>query len=411
MKKIIQFIKHDNRREIFLIILILILSLFPRLWKLTTHPSVIVDEPANLRDINKLINFNTFHPIDYEWGFGQATLVFYPTIALIKLGIEDQFFSLRLTSIILSIIALIPFFYIVKKNTNTLIALCTTLLFSFSYYYLQFSRVGWTNIHALTIGLYFIFFIHLMAEKKFTIPWIIISGIFGGLLLYTYRAGELFLVAGIGLFLIKLYKSKEKFSKKTLYFFIFFLALFLTSYPWLNKIFSNWELYDLRASVVSIKNVQLPYHGFYRFNDIINYQIISTIKSWIFFIPIDGNAGNIENTRYLPLKYSSISPILIPLFLAGLIIALKSWKKNYVWIFLFISGLLMGQIMTVDPPNGSRAIIILPIIYLFIALSLNFIYQKFINLPFIKLFIISFSIIVAITDFLYYQYWMTWIKV
>lgn len=393
------------------IVLLIILSLFPRLWKLTIYPPIIVDEPANIRDINKLLASPTVRIADYEWGFGQATLAHYPALLLIKAGINDKLFAIRLTSVILSIVSLIPFFFIVKRKTNNLIAFCTTLMFSFSYYYLQFSRVGWTNIHALTIGLYFIFFVYLTVEKRFTILWIIISSILSGLLLYTYRAGELFFLAGIGIFILKLYASKNTLNKKIFVSLVFFLILFFTSYPWVNRIFSNWELYNLRANVVSVKNVQLPYHNLYKFNDILNYQIISTIKSWIFFIPTNGNPDNVENARYLPLRYPLISPMLIPLFWAGLIIAFKNWNKNYIWLFIFISGLIMGQVMTVDPPNGSRGLIFLPIMYIFIGYSLNSLYKIMRNVRYVNLLFISFSIIIAITDFLYYQYWMSWIKI
>src|SRR3989344_111966 len=139
MKRYLNFIK--NKKDIFLVVLILIISLFPRLSGLTKYPNMIVDEAANLRDMNKLLSYDTFHPIDYEWGYGQATLVHYPVLLIARLGL-DEFFSLRLTSVILSLASLIPFFFIVKKYTNSIIASCGTLIFSFSYYYLQFSRVG-----------------------------------------------------------------------------------------------------------------------------------------------------------------------------------------------------------------------------------------------------------------------------
>jgi len=78
--------KKINLRTITLILIILFISLLPRLWKLTIYPPVIIDKSANLGHINKLIALRAFRPIDYEWDFSMATLVFYPTIALIKLA-------------------------------------------------------------------------------------------------------------------------------------------------------------------------------------------------------------------------------------------------------------------------------------------------------------------------------------
>lgn len=400
----------EKKITIFLLIIVLALSIIPRLWQLTKYPRMVVDEPANLRDIDKLILAGGFHPTDYEWGYGQATLVYYPTILLIKAGISNEFLALRLTSVLLSILLLIPLFFILKKFTNTLVAFCTTLIFSYSYYYLQFSRVGWTNIHTLVLGLYYLLFIDLsLKEKKISLPFLILSAIFAALLLYTYRAGELFILGGILIFIIKLYKLKKKLFKKAELFFIFFLISTTVSYPWISKILNNWTLYNLRTNVVSVKNVERPYHGLTNYNDILKYQTIETIKSWIFFIPTVGNGGNIENPRYLPLKYPPISPLLIPLFWIGLIIAIKAWKKTLPFLFIFVTGLIAGQMMTVHPPNGSRALILLPIIYLFIGFSLNYIYNKMPK-SLANLAIIFFSILVALSDFVFYQNWMTWIK-
>jgi len=394
------------KRSLLLIVVIIFVSTLPRIWQLNKYPPVIVDEAANLRDINKLLSYSNLHPFDYEWGYGQATLVHYPTISLITLGL-NQFLALRLTSVILSLLALIPFFFIVKKYSNTLIAFCITLMFSFSYYYLQFSRVGWTNIHSLVLGLFLIWFIDL-AIKKNSLLITAISGFIAGLLMYLYRSGEIYILAALLFLFLELIKTKsaQRGIKKMGIFLIFFIA---TSLPWIDKILSNWQLYNLRANVVSIFNVNLPYHNLYKPAGIISYQIFSTLKSWILLLP--SNGGNIEDPRYLPLNHSIVSPPIALLFLAGLIISIVNFKKTYIWIFIFLTGLLFSQILTVDPPNGSRGLILLPIIYLFSALSLNLIYNKFKDTKFITPALIAFSVIISCVDFLFYQNWMTWIKV
>lgn len=406
------FFRNKKKLNIFLIVSILIISLPPRLWKLSELPPVIVDEPANLRDINKLLLFPQFRPTDFEWGYGQATLVHYPAVLLIKSGISDQFIALRLTSVFLSILGLIPFFLIVKRFSNILVAFCTTLIFSFSYYYLQFSRVGWTNIHSLILGLYFIFFIDsLTKSKKISLSLLSLSGILGGLLSYTYRAGELFILAGTALLLVKIFKSEKERRIHIVNLVIVILILVIISYPWLNKILSNWNLYNLRTSVVSIKNAERPYHGLNDNNNIMKYQIITTIKSWILLLPTNGNSGSIENPRYLPSGYPPISFLIIPLYWIGMLIAVKNWRETFSFLFILITALIAGQIMTSHPPNGSRGLIVLPVIYILIGHAFFYLQKRFSSVKYINLILIVFSIIVAILDFLFYQYWMTWVKV
>lgn len=398
--------KHSCKRGVLLLVLLILLALLPRLWNLKTLPPIIVDEPANLRDIDKLMSEPGFHPIDYDWAYYQATLVHYPAILLIELGI-DQFLALRLTSVILSLLALIPFFFIVERYTNTVIAFCTTLMFSFSYYYLQFSRVGWTNIQAILLGLFLIWLIDLAIEKK-SLLYFIISGLIAGLLTYTYRSGEIYIFAGFILLISKLLKQKDL-QQKIKAFGTFLLAFSITSLPWIIKIFSNWELYNLRTRVVYVFNTSLPYHDLYKQNEILIYQIISTIKSWILLLPFNG--GGIENPRYLPLDHAVVSPIIAGFFLIGLVIAIYRFKITYVWIIIYSLGLLFGQILTVDPPNGSRGLILLPVIYIFSALTLNLIFNKFKESRFIIPVLIIMSGIISCMDFLFYQNWMSWIKV
>jgi len=394
------------KKQIFLIIFLLILSIIPRLWELTTYPPLIVDEPANLRDINDLQAQGGFHPFDFAWDFSQATLIHYPALLLISVGLEE-FYALRLTSVILSLLTLIPFFFIVRKRTNDLVAFCITLLFSFSYFYLQFSKVGWTNIHTLFLGISLFWVLDLAIDKK-SYLYVLLAGLLAGISMYTYRASEIFILSGF-IFLVLNFSKPKEIKDKVKSALIYISSYFIVSLPWLYKIINNWELYNLRSNVVSIKNVPVPYHGLYDKSEIYFYQIITTLKSWILILPNFG--GGIENPRYLPMNHTIISIPLIPLFFIGLLIAIFNFKKHYIWLCIFLLGLIFGQILTNDPPNGARGLILLPIIYLFIALALYYVYKKFENNILTKPLILIFTFIVILIDLYIYKDWMTWIKV
>lgn len=406
MKKLFSF----SHRELTILTLctILLFSLFPRVWKLTEFPPIIIDEPANIRDIQNLLSSDSFHPADFEWAYSQGTLVYYPTILLIHLGISDHFLALRLTSVILSLIALIPFFFLIKKYTSFFIAVCTTILFSYSYYYLQFSRVGWTNIHMLTIGLFFLWFIELIQEKN---KWwtYLGAGICAGILLYTYRAGQVYLVSGGIVVLIYLLKTRITIEQKFLRIFLFLFSFLIVSSPWIYTILFNFDTYNTRTNAVSIFNAPLPYHGMRELKDVFIYQISTVIKTWILFLP--HNAGGIEAPRYLPLTYPIISYPLIPFFYVGFLFSLFNIKKMYPFFLIFFLGIFFGQLLTVNPPNGSRGLLLLPIIYLFIGVTLQKIYRKFYTIHYAWILILLFSLGIATFSFLFYQSWMSWIKI
>lgn len=89
---------------------------------------------------------------------------------------------------------------------------------------------------------------------------------------------------------------------------------------------------------------------------------------------------------------------------------LLSIKRFYPWLLLYIVGLYAGQVLTVDPPNGSRALIILPVIYLFIGIGLHTVYTK-IPLPRKMRLIIMLALtaVISMIEITTYFHWMSWI--
>ncbi|MDO8638855.1 MAG: glycosyltransferase family 39 protein [Candidatus Daviesbacteria bacterium] len=393
-----------------LIIIIIIASLPIRLWHLTDYPRMIVDESANLRDINKILSNKTTGITDFEWGFGQAIAVQYPSALLVRIyGQNREFFALRLTSVLFSLLALIPFFFIVRYYSNDIIAFCTTLLFSFSYYYLQFSRVGWTNILVVTMSLYLMWLV-ISISNKYSLPKAVLAGFLSGLIFYGYRGGHIYIAASFIFLSINLLNSMKFFKKNLVILLLFISSFAITSFPWYTKIINNYEQYNLRSKFVLIFNNPEIYHTSIK-TDIIGHQIITTFKSWILLEPVPTNAMDIEGPRYLPLQYPPINLLIKIAFWGGLIIATLKFKQNYIWLFILITGLIFGQILTVYPPNGSRGLILLPIIYLFSSFSFYKLYLLTNKNAYTLSAILVLSLIFATHDFLFYQYWMTWIRI
>lgn len=400
---------YSKHPDLFTLILLIILSLPQRLLFLTEYPSIIIDEYAYLRDIEKIYLSGNYYFALPQWDASQAYLVYYPTLFFTWLNM-DPLYALRLQSAITSLLGLIPFFFITKRFTNRFIAFNATVLYASSYYYLQFSRVGWGVIFALTFGLFTLWVFLLTLEKKSL--WMgIVSSVFASITFYSYRAGIIYILTPIIILFVNLILGKLDRIFLLKIVLIYVVTLILLSIPWILHILNPTSEYFLRGESVSINNTLLPYLKMYNKSDIFLYQIKTAIFSWIFMVPIEGTGGHIENPRYLPLSYPAISPLLISLFLFGMLLAVARFKETSFLFFIFFTILISSQIFTVYPPNGARALGLLPIIYVFIALSLNFIYK---SLPFHnnkKWVILMFTVSVCITDILFYIYWMTWIKV
>ena len=188
------------------------------------------------------------------------------------------------------------------------------------------------------------------------------------------------------------------------------MAVFLLlSLPWAVKISRNWEKYNLRWGVVSIKSVNIPYHGLTKISDIYKYQISTSLKSWVFLDAVDG--GREENPRYLPLKAPPVNTFVRIVFLIGLVVSFYRPKKMFVWLSIYVLGIIFGQILTVNPPNGARGLVMLPAIYVFFALGLFKLYTASGKNKLVLALLAIVSLLYCYLDFSYYQDWMSWIRV
>lgn len=389
---------------LFITALVIIL---PRVWMLGSKPPLIVDEPANIRDIRIIIS-KGLSVTDFHWDFSKSRIVHILPVLLIKLGFPDDLLALRTGSVILSILSLIPFYYICRKIAGEFISLLTTLLLSCSYYYLQFSRVGWTDvIMNVLLGLTLFALILKMKEHPKNSHWLAaVAGAVASLIFYSYRSG-IILIGTAFIFLIDKTHPKKYISLlKNLLLFTF--AFMVLSAPWIFKIIQNSDKYNLRLNVVSVTNKALPFEGSNTRSELYMSQVVKTFNAWVLINRQSLNGS--EDPRYLPQGYAVVNIFIKLIFWIGLVSGLFAIKKYYpLYIIIFMS--LLGQILTVDPPNGARGFLMLPAIYLLFGLGLSKIYNYLGSTKFLR---IGLSVITAafcLYDVYFYFYWMNWIKV
>src|SRR3989344_836432 len=331
-----------NLKTILLIGLIIFISIFPRLWKLEQKPPIIVDEYANIRMIKSLLENRNFNPLEFHWDYSKTIFTYYPTILLIKLtGTGNDLFYLRLTSVIYSILALIPFFLLTRRLTTNVTAFATTLLFANSYYFLQFSRVGWIDItFGVASGLFLILFLQKAFDRKenLRLNWVVASGITAGIIFHAYRGANVLIFLSYSYLIFLLFTNHISFKKSFMTFGLFFFTFLFISLPWLIKISKNLDKYNLRANVVYI-------------------------------------------------------------------------KKTGFWLLIIITTIIFGQILTVHPPNGARGLIMLPSYYIIASIFFYKIHEVSGKSKVVLAGITLLSFIFSIQDFLFYQFWMEWIKV
>jgi hypothetical protein len=214
-----------------------------------------------------------------------------------------------------------------------------------------------------------------------------------GITLYGYHYGRVFVISLIlFMFIESVFKKSMRYLRKTILFFLITLLVFS---PFLYSIISNGKEAILRrpAATFIFSNTRAPM--MITSLALIN-QFIYTLKGFFFFEPSIMSQG-IENMRYLPILTPPIDLAIRLLFYAGLIIFIIKWKRFKIFYVILIS-VLLTEIFTALPPNFSRGLIYIPLIYLIASLTGNRIftylakYSQKIAIIFFLLFTLSVSL-------------------
>lgn len=147
MNKLKELIK-KFKLNIVCIILIVLLAIFLRLYKLEQIPDgVNVDEAGMASDAFCLLNFRVDRALNklpvyfVNFGGGQSVLYGYITAIFIKL-LGFNLTSIRITAFIFNIIAIILCYFMIKKHIGEKSALLVTLLLTINPWNMMASRWG-----------------------------------------------------------------------------------------------------------------------------------------------------------------------------------------------------------------------------------------------------------------------------
>ena len=402
-----QFIK-KYKTNILALLIITVFSLIVRIIYLNSIPlNITGDESWDISQVYRILYDTNVKPLTLLGDGSVASIVFYPVVILLKIfGLDNSILFLRFNIIIYSILALIGFYFLLKKYTSFYIALIFTLLLSANYVFLNFSRTAWVNMMSVFSGIFLILFTEKAIEEKKYL-WFIFSGFFAGIGFYAYHYGRILAAFIILYLLIKLILNK--FNKKIIKgLILFFITLFITILPLIIQLHST--------GVESISRRPASTYAFSKeninnFNDSKTQLLLHQIKySLRGFILLDGKISNegVENTRYVPRNQSFVNPMIKILFILSLIYFIFKFK-NSIWFFVILS-VLITQILSVLPPNLSRGLFFLPIVYFIIAFFMfefiNIIKKWGINLKIIYITITIIFVGIIIWDINNYFQWM-----
>lgn len=364
------------RKYWLILIIILIIASFFRLWQLSSiPPGVYPDEAINA---NQAISEpgKIFYP---ENNGREGLYINLLALSFNLFGIS--IWSLKIVSAIIGILTVLGLYLLIKeifknrvhKNPEA-IALLSAFFLAVSFWHVNFSRIAFRAIlvpFLLVFSFYFLFR-GFRTQKLWNF---IIAGLFCGLGLHTYIAFRLAVLIFIPvLIFFWFFYKKQNLSKKYLVFAICFLLFaFIIALPIGIYFLQNPQDFVGRTGGVSIFSQENPLKEFG--------------KSLIYHLAMFNIRGD-YNWRH---NFSGSPMLLWPigiLFLIGLFYSFKKLAKSIIlhsielfavfgfliiwWLIMLLPGVLTSEAI----PHGLRVIGVIPVVYIFAGLGAYWLFEK-----------------------------------
>ena len=276
-----------------------------------------------------------------------------PSVGMFLFG--DSLFGLRMSSVLVGMLCVVPFYYLCQSYWGSAAAFCSGLLLITNHWFVHSTHSGVSYIQAVFFGIAVFALLHFMNQWR-SLSCAALGGMMFGLSVMSYQANHLlpFLWIGSQLWLWMIREIDWKWLVVSIVLPL--LTAFLVLAPLLayeQDRFTGHEMFTKRAEGVSILSDTNWQHldGSYKANG--NHSVI--IKEQLkraFLSPLVYVDKSIQYSGRKPIL-DSVSAALWALSAALAVFVF--WKKEFslplLWIFAI---LLAGGAMTVDPPFFPR---------------------------------------------------------
>ena len=368
-----------TRLERILPLLVLLVAIFLRLYRLDTLPGgLMFDEAWNGKDTLSVIAGE--RPIFFTVNSGREALFIYlQAISVALLG--QTSLALRVVSAILGILTVVAAYVMARRMFDARIALLTSCWLTISLWHLIFSRIGLRAIALplfLAVGFYCVWRglegvkAQANSRQNSLLPspssamWFGLGGIVLGLSLYTYSTSRFapFVVVFLAIYLAVLH---PQLLRQALLGMILTLALTTVVFVPEGLFFlSDRAAFLSRAGQIWIFNTEL-YQG-----DPAREMLASAIRSMGMFA-IRGDGGWYYNISARPI----FDPLSALLMLMGIALVLRRFRQPaYGFVAIWLVVMFVPSLLAVQgTPNHLRATAIIPAIFILPALGATWLWE------------------------------------
>ncbi len=361
------------RTEWLLLGLLVLVAFLLRVYNLGSFPDTVLADEADNTQAAISILYNQ-PPVNglfgFDWTPQPAFSVYKQAAFLAVFGINVL--ALRLPSAVISALALIPFYLLLRRQCAVPASFLATVLLATSVWYLNFSRSGWNNLdicfYMLMAMLFLVLALRTLPTGARFWPWFHFgaAGFFCALGLYGYPSRRASTLGVLAFLPDALLLYRQHWKTVLLGFFLLFAVEAVAFAPEGAFIAQNWELFNGRSQVVFVLNSP-PFQ-----TDPVGtvvQQINRNIRG-----PWDGSVNN--TAQYSPVGEPQLDRVTGLLVALGMILTLLIGKfrtraETWLWWFMLLSGWGLTQLLTVGTPNGARGIGYMPTLIYFAGVSLE----------------------------------------
>ncbi|MDQ3707092.1 MAG: glycosyltransferase family 39 protein [Chloroflexota bacterium] len=359
-----------NRRDLFVLALIVAGALVLRLVNLENFPDNFnPDEADNFQDVMQILYGA---PIEngffgFDWKPQPAFSVYMLSGFVSVLGTTVT--AMRLPSAIISCLALVPFYLLLRRQFSTVAAALSTLLLAGNLWYLNFSRSAWENVHIAFYMLSAMLFLMLALDRVKAGPrqwrvWLYfaISGFFCALGLYGYFGGRAIVLAVAAYFPIALWFYRQQWRTLLAGFALTGAVATLLFMPQLLFILQKWEFFNYRSKTVFL--LSSPEFAANPLGTLWSQVSRNALGPWL---------GSVNQTpRYTPLGEPQLDMVTGALVLNGIFFSLLLAKnrrrpETWLWWVMLLVSWTLTQVLTVQTPDGARGVGWMPALFFFAA--------------------------------------------
>jgi len=381
-----------NNYEKFYIVIILILGISLRLYKINFH-GIYLDEWYWLSQASDVLNGIVKSPFGFI-GDQPSNMPVYPVALLLAL-LKNTYLAVRLPGVLYSLFSILLSFYFLKEAFNKKIALIGLTLLSTSIWDIHMTQLGWNNVNLNPFLISGTIFYLYRGLKRESTGDIFIAGIFLGISLNLLYIAVLNIAVAAIYFIYKLITLKKQRASILYLFLVMIVTIFITSSPTLVKInkYRQQSLTRHKNFIGDNLNFSKNQGGIYYYGE----QIKLTIKDFDF----DENKYKIMGLWGITLE-----PIVVLFFIIGLVYALKVFYKSESIIILASFGVMFVPVVFLYRTTSVwREYGFLPSIYMLAAIGAYSISKLLAKLPILSSLgrkLLFFVLVVYLLSFGYY---------